>query len=324
MKKILVTGAAGFIGFHLTKSLLEDGETVVGLDSLNDYYDVNLKIARLELLNQYDNFSFEKINICNYSDVENIFKLFSPQIVVNLGAQAGIRHSIKAPFSYIESNIVGFMNVIEQCRHNKIESFIYASSSSVYGSNSVIPFDESQIINSPISLYAATKASNELIAHAYSNLYDLHSTGLRYFTVYGPWGRPDMAIYKFTEKIENNTEIEVYNNGMMKRDFTYIDDIISGTKMAMNKNYKCETFNLGNNKTVNLMDLVRIIERELGKKAEISFLPLQSGDIIESYADINKSKQMLDFSPSTQIEDGIKSFVNWYKKYSLNKNGVNI
>ena len=324
MKKILITGAAGFIGFHLAKSLLKDGETVFGLDSLNDYYDVNLKLARLELLNQYDNFSFEKINICNYNDVEEIFNLFSPQIVVNLGAQAGIRHSINAPFSYIESNIVGFMNIIEQCRHNKIESFIYASSSSVYGSNSVIPFDESQIINSPISLYAATKASNELIAHAYSNLYDLHSTGLRYFTVYGPWGRPDMAVYKFTEKIKNDIEIEVYNNGMMKRDFTYIDDIISGTKMAINKNYKCETFNLGNNTTVNLMDLVRIIEKELDKKAKISFLPLQSGDIIESYADINKSKEMLDFFPSTKIEEGIKSFVDWYKKYSLSENGVNI
>ena len=246
--KILITGAAGFIGYHLCKSLLEESCQILGIDNLNEYYDKNIKINRLEILKSYKNFKFEKVDISKREEITTPFNNFKPNKVINLAAQAGVRYSLKNPYAYIDSNIVGFINIIELCCQNDVSGFIYASSSSVYGSNKKLPFSENDNTNNPISLYAASKKSNELIAHSYSYSYGLHTTGLRFFTVYGPWGRPDMAYYIFTKKILNEEPIIVFNNGNMKRDFTFIDDIILGTKAAIKKNYKCEIFNLGNNK----------------------------------------------------------------------------
>jgi UDP-glucuronate 4-epimerase len=313
--RILVTGAAGFIGFHLSKSLLDDGFEVLGIDNLNDYYDPNLKLARLEQLNPYKNFTFDKIDISDRKSLTKAFTDFKPKKVVNLAAQAGVRYSIENPYAYMNSNLVGFLNIIELCRHNNVKGLIYASSSSVYGGNTKIPFSAEDRVDNPISLYAASKKSNELIANAYSHLYGLHTTGLRYFTVYGPWGRPDMAMFIFTNKILVGEPIPVFNNGNMKRDFTYIDDIICGTRAAIDKNYKCEVFNLGNHKSEQLMDVVGLIERNLGKKAEINFLPIQPGDAPESFADINKSVEMLHFKPTTNVDVGINRFIDWYKEF---------
>ena len=313
--RILVTGAAGFIGFHLSKSLLDDGFEVLGIDNLNDYYDPNLKLARLEQLNPYKNFTFDKIDISDRKSLTKAFTDFKPKKVVNLAAQAGVRYSIENPYAYMNSNLVGFLNIIELCRHNNVKGLIYASSSSVYGGNTKIPFSAEDRVDNPISLYAASKKSNELIANAYSHLYGLHTTGLRYFTVYGPWGRPDMAMFIFTNKILVGEPIPVFNNGNMKRDFTYIDDIICGTRAAIDKNYKCEVFNLGNHKSEKLMDVVGLIERNLGKKAEINFLPIQPGDAPESFADINKSVEMLHFKPTTNVDVGINRFIDWYKEF---------
>jgi len=313
--RILVTGAAGFIGFHLSKSLLDDGFEVLGIDNLNDYYDPNLKLARLEQLNPYKNFTFDKIDISDRKSLTKAFTDFKPKKVVNLAAQAGVRYSIENPYAYMESNLVGFLNVIELCRHNNVEGLIYASSSSVYGGNEKIPFSVEDRVDNPISLYAASKKSNELIANSYSHLYGLHSTGLRYFTVYGPWGRPDMAMFIFTKNILAGEPISVFNNGKMKRDFTYIDDIISGTRAAIEKNYKCEVFNLGNHKSEQLMDVISLIEQTLGKKAEIDFQPMQPGDVPESFADIQYSSTKLDFIPKTSIEDGIPLFIDWYRNF---------
>ena len=315
MDRILVTGAAGFIGFHLSKSLLDDGFEVLGIDNLNDYYDPNLKLARLEQLNPYKNFTFDKIDISDRKSLTKAFTDFKPKKVVNLAAQAGVRYSIENPYAYMESNLVGFLNVIELCRHNNVEGLIYASSSSVYGGNEKIPFSVEDRVDNPISLYAASKKSNELIANSYSHLYGLHSTGLRYFTVYGPWGRPDMAMFIFTKNILAGEPISVFNNGKMKRDFTYIDDIISGTRAAIEKNYKCEVFNLGNHKSEQLMDVISLIEQTLGKKAEIDFQPMQPGDVPESFADIQYSSTKLDFIPKTSIEDGIPLFIDWYRNF---------
>ena len=311
-EKILVTGCAGFIGFHLTKSLLDDGYEVLGIDNINNYYDPKLKLARLEELKPYKNFKFEKIDIANRDILTQAFQSFNPQKVVNLAAQAGVRYSIENPYAYMDSNLVGFLNIIELCRLSKIEGFVYASSSSVYGGNEKIPFSTEDRVDNPISLYGATKRANELIANSYSHLYGLHTTGLRYFTVYGPWGRPDMAMFIFTKKILAGESIPVFNNGNMKRDFTYISDIISGTRAAIDKNYKCEVFNLGNHKSERLMDVVSLIEQNLGKKAEIKFLPMQPGDVPESFAEINKSIKMLDFHPKTNVNDGINLFISWY------------
>jgi UDP-glucuronate 4-epimerase len=316
--KIIVTGSAGFIGFHLCKSLLDDDYEVLGIDNINDYYDPKLKLARLDQLNSYKNFKFEKVDIADRNSITRSFKLYKPQKVVNLAAQAGVRYSIKNPYAYMDSNLVGFLNIIELCRQNKIEGLIYASSSSVYGANEKTPFSVEDRVDKPIALYGATKRANELIAYSYSHLYGLHTTGLRYFTVYGPWGRPDMAMFIFTQKILSDKPISVFNNGDMQRDFTYIDDIVNGTKAAITKNYKCEVFNLGNQKSEQLMDMIGLIEKELGKKAKINFLTMQPGDVKESYADINKSIEKLVFNPKINIDVGISKFIDWYKKYYAN------
>ena len=249
MSKILVTGAAGFIGFHLSKSLLEDGFEVLGIDNLNDYYDPKLKHARLDIIKKYPNFKFEKVDIADRESLTKAFVDFAPNKVVNLAAQAGVRYSLTNPYAYLDSNLIGFLNILELCRHNDVEGLIYASSSSVYGSNKKIPFSVDDRVDNPISLYAATKKANELIAHSYSHLYGLNTTGLRFFTVYGPWGRPDMAMYIFADRISRGAPIQVFNNGKMKRDFTFIDDIVSGIRASIDKNYQCEIFNLGNHRS---------------------------------------------------------------------------
>mgnify|MGYP000066545904 CR=1 FL=1 len=313
--KILVTGSAGFIGYHLCQSLLIDEFDVLGIDSLNDYYSPELKMSRLRNLKTKSNFSFEKCDLSDYGSLEKIFKKFKPEKVVNLAAQAGVRYSIENPFAYINSNITGFVNIVELCVKYKIEGLTYASSSSVYGGNSKIPFSTKNRVAKPLALYGVTKRTNELIAYSYNHLYGLNTTGLRFFTVYGPWGRPDMALYIFTKKILNNEPIPVFNNGKMKRDFTYIDDIISGTRNAIDKNYNYEIFNLGNHKSEELKDMIAIIERNLGKKAIIDFLPMQPGDVKESFADIDYSMKMLNFDPKTSIETGIPKFIKWYKEY---------
>ncbi len=331
----MVTGTTGFIGFHLCKSLLEDEYEVLGIDNINDYYDVNLKYARLKELgistssittnsspikhipsSIYKNYSFFKLDIADRDSITQLFQSFNPNMVVNLAAQAGVRYSIENPYAYMNSNLVGFLNIIELCRHNNVEGFIYASSSSVYGGNKKIPFSVDDRVDNPISFYGASKKSNELIANAYSHLYGLNTTGLRYFTVYGPWGRPDMAMFIFTKKILAGEPIPVFNNGKMKRDFTYIDDIISGTRAAIDKNYKCEVFNLGNHKSEQLMDVVSLIEQNLGKKAEIEFLPMQLGDVPESFADIDYSYEKLSFQPIVSINEGVPKFIEWYKSYN--------
>ena len=313
--KILVTGVAGFIGCHLCKSLLEDDYVVLGIDNINDYYDPDLKLARLEQLIPYKNFKFKKVDIADRESIAQTFQSFKPAKVVNLAAQAGVRYSMENPYAYMDSNLVGFLNIIELCRHNEIDGLTYASSSSVYGGNEKIPFSTEDRVDNPISLYAASKKSNELIANAYSHLYGLNTTGLRFFTVYGPWGRPDMALFIFTKNILEGVPIPVFNHGEMKRDFTYIDDIISGTRAAIDSNYKCEIFNLGNHKSERLMDVVSLIELNLGKKAEIKFLPMQPGDVSESFADIDKSVKKLDFKPLISIRRGIPLFIEWYKKF---------
>ena len=313
--KVIVTGSAGFIGFHLCKKLLDRGDEVYGIDNLNDYYDINLKKARIDNLSNHKNFHFEKLDISNKKSINNLFKKIQPKKVINLAAQAGVRYSISNPYVYMDSNLVGFLNILEACRHNEVEGFIYASSSSVYGKNSKIPSSVKDRVDQPISLYSATKRANELIAFSYSHLYGLNTTGLRYFTVYGPWGRPDMAMYIFTKKILSNEQISVFNNGKMKRDFTFIDDIIDGTCAALDKNLSSEIFNLGNNKSEKLMDIIHIIENCLNKKAKIEFLPMQPGDVAQSFADINDSHSQLNYYPKISINDGIPKFIDWYKKY---------
>ena len=314
-ERILVTGCAGFIGMHLSKELLEKNYYVIGVDNLNNYYDVKLKQDRLKILKKYNYFNFKKLDISNKYDLEKVFKQNNINKVVNLAAQAGVRYSLENPHSYIQSNVLGFMNILECCRHYKIKGLFYASSSSVYGGNEKIPFSEFDNVDSPISIYAASKKSNELMAHSYSHLFNLNTTGLRFFTVYGPWGRPDMAMYIFAKKILNDKPIEVFNHGKMIRDFTYIDDIINGLLAAIDKNYKCEVFNLGNNKSEDLMDVVKIIQEKLGKKAKIQYKPMQLGDVEKTFADIDKSRKMLGFNPKTNIAKGIGNFIDWLQEF---------
>ena len=332
-KLYLVTGAAGFIGFHLSKRLLEEGCKVIGLDNLNDYYDVNLKKARLEILEKEDKFTFVYADLQDKKAIDKIFQQNKIDIVVNLAAQAGVRYSIINPYAYIESNIMGFMNVLEACRHNEVEHLVYASSSSVYGANKKMPFSTSDNVDHPVSLYAATKKSNELMAHTYSHLYGIPTTGLRFFTVYGPWGRPDMALFLFTKAILNNEPIKVFNYGKMERDFTYIDDIIEGVVRVIanppkpNENYDIirenpstssapyKIYNIGNNKPVELMEFIETIEKHLGKKAKMEFLPMQAGDVPKTYADVDDLVRDVGFKPETSIDEGIGEFVKWYKEY---------
>jgi len=313
--KTLVTGAAGFIGFHVARALLERGQEVIGIDNLNPYYDVSLKRGRLELITPNPLFTFYHGDINDLATLETIFANHSIDRICNLAAQAGVRHSIQNPFIYEESNLKGFLNLLEIARHSPVRNFVFASSSSVYGNNRKLPFSIDDTVDTPISLYAATKKANELMAHAYSHLFDIPLTGLRYFTVYGPWGRPDMALFLFTEAILNGRPIEIYNFGKMKRDFTYIDDIVEGTIAALDNPFKYEIFNLGNSKSVELMKLIEIIEEELGMVAEKKFLPMQPGDVAETYADIEKTKRLLGFDPKTSIRSGIRRFLSWYRQY---------
>ena len=313
--KILLTGCAGFIGYHLAKKLNDNNNTVLGIDNLNDYYSTKLKIDRLNILKQSANFTYNKADIADKNSITEIFAKFNPEIVVNLAAQPGVRYSITHPFSYISANIQGFVNILELCRSNNTKGLIYASSSSVYGDNKNKPFSINDRANKPISLYGATKRANELMAHSYSHLYGLSTTGLRYFTVYGPWYRPDMAMHIFANKISQNKPIEVYNKGKMYRDFTFINDIVDGTISAINNNYKCEVFNLGNNKSENLMKVINLIEKGLDRKAEIIYKPIQPGDVTETYADIDYSIKKLDYNPKTNINEGVIKFTNWFKEY---------
>jgi UDP-glucuronate 4-epimerase len=314
-ERILVTGCAGFIGMHITKKLLEGGYSVYGVDSLDEYYDPKLKKNRLKNLLYFKSFSFSKIDISNYSSLDKVFKRFKPSKVINLAAQAGVRYSLINPHSYIKANINGFMNVLECSRKYKINGVIYASSSSIYGNNKTSELSVNSKTDSPISIYAVTKKSNELMAYAYSHLYGLHTTGLRFFTVYGAWGRPDMGMYIFTKNIIQNQKIRIFNYGNMKRDFTYIDDIIDGIIVSIEKNYPCEVFNLGNSKQVPLMDVIKIIEQELNIKAHIKYEALQSGDTIETLSDISYSINKLGYNPKISINEGLPKFIKWLREY---------
>lgn len=348
MKKILVTGAAGFIGYHFSKRMVSEGYIVVGLDIINDYYDVNLKCARLKQLGilkdsikinvickseTYDNFSFIKMDICDKDALSNLFQEQKFNWVVNLAAQAGVRYSITNPDVYIQSNIVGFLNILECCRHNNIEHLAYASSSSVYGMNEKQPLSTSDNVDHPVALYAATKKNNELMAHAYSNLYGIPTTGLRFFTVYGPWGRPDMALFIFVKAILKNKTIDVYNNGDMIRDFTFIDDIVEGVKRVIehpaepdiswsgespnphSSKVPYKVYNIGNNNPVQLLDFIKAIENNLGKKSKKNFMSLQPGDVVATSADVEDLMDELGYKPNTNIVEGIDRFVKWYLDY---------
>lgn len=314
-KVILVTGSAGFIGFHLSRRLLEMGHKVVGVDNLNRYYDVNLKTSRLEILKSFRNFVFHREDIQDLGALKDIFRQSHIDIICNLAAQAGVRYSLKDPFSYQKSNLEGFLNLLELAREYRVQNFVYASSSSVYGKNNTPPFSVDDSVDSPISLYAATKKANELIAHSYSHLYEIPCTGLRYFTVYGPWGRPDMALFLFTDAILKKKPINVYNYGKMKRDFTFIDDIIDGTIAAIERPAPCEIFNLGNSESVDLLDFIHVIEQEIGQEAEKNMLPMQPGDVAETAADIQKSRELLGFDPKISLHEGVRKFIAWYREY---------
>jgi len=311
----LVTGVAGFIGFHLAASLLENGDKVIGIDNLNPYYDVSLKKARLERIASHPNFTFYQEDISDLDALKRVFSHHHIDRICNLAAQAGVRYSMQNPFAYQESNIKGFLNLLEMARQFPVSNFVFASSSSVYGNNEKLPFAVEDSVDTPISLYAATKRANELMAYTYSYLFRIPLTGLRYFTVYGPWGRPDMALFLFTKSILDGRPIDIYNFGRMKRDFTYIDDIVDGTISALNSPFRYEIFNLGNSKAVELMELVKIVQEELGLEAEKNFLPLQAGDVPETYANIEKTRRMLSFNPKTSLRTGIRKFLTWYRDY---------
>tara|TARA_Y100000782_G_scaffold35187_1_gene39421 strand:+ start:1181 stop:2314 length:1134 start_codon:yes stop_codon:yes gene_type:complete len=332
-EKVLVTGAAGFIGSHLCLKLLEQGATVVGLDNVNDYYDVNLKEARLARLEGKPGYKFVRMDLENRDGIADLFATEKPTYVVNLAAQAGVRYSIENPHAYIDANLVGFTNILEGCRHNNVKHLVYASSSSVYGMNTEMPFSVHHNVDHPISLYAASKKANELMAHTYSHLYRLPTTGLRFFTVYGPWGRPDMALFLFTKAILEGKPINVFNEGRMRRDFTYIDDIVEGvyrcisTVAQPNPNWNSakpdpatssapyRVFNIGNNNPVELMYMIETIEKALGKTAEKNMLPMQDGDVPATYADVDALTDAVGFKPATSIETGIGNFVEWYRSF---------
>ncbi len=321
-KTYLITGGAGFIGFHLSKRLLGLGAKVIGLDNMNDYYDVSLKEARLNVLKEYENYSFVK---CDLTDKEGLFALFEkerPDIAVNLAAQAGVRYSIDNPDAYIQSNLVGFFHLLEACRHYPVEHLVFASSSSVYGGNDKVPFSTEDKVDRPVSLYAATKKSNELMAYSYSKLYKIPATGLRFFTVYGPYGRPDMACYKFALKIMKDEPIQIYNNGDMYRDFTYIDDIVTGVENMLcnppeadNLDARYKVYNIGNHKPEKLMDFIAALEKYLGKEAKKEYLPMQPGDVYQTYADVTDLMEDFGFKPSTSMDEGMRKFVEWFKEY---------
>lgn len=322
MQKILITGAAGFIGFHLVRKLCAAGHQVLGIDNMNDYYDVSLKEARLAELAKHNSFEFQKLSLEDNDGMDAMFDRFKPDIVVNLAAQAGVRYSIDNPRAYVTSNLDGFINILEGCRHHGVKHLVFASSSSVYGANKKTPFSEADNVDHPVSLYAATKKSNELMAHAYADLYGIPCSGLRFFTVYGPWGRPDMAYFKFTDKILKGEAIDVYNNGDMKRDFTYIDDIIEGVERLMDHlpigddgGAPYKIYNIGNNQPEQLMDMISLLEEALGKKAATNMKPMQPGDVYETYADIDALQGAVGFKPSTSLKDGLTQFVAWYKNH---------
>jgi len=331
--KILVTGVAGFIGMHSAKKLLDDGHEIIGIDNLNDYYDVTLKENRLKTLEGYKNFKFLKLDIKDQKDVLNLFKKELPQRVLHLAAQAGVRYSIENPYVYIDSNIQGFINILEGCRATKTEHLVFASSSSVYGGNEKVPFSEHDNVDHPVSLYAATKKANELMAHTYSHLYQIPTTGLRFFTVYGPWGRPDMSPMLFTKAILANEPIQIFNHGDMMRDFTYIDDVIASVNETLfktatpNSNFDAKhpdpatsdapyrIFNIGNSHPVPLMHFIETIENALGKKAIKQMIDMQAGDVKVTSADTSELNKWVNFKPNTSIEEGVKRFVDWYKNY---------
>ena len=333
MAKILITGAAGFIGFHLSKRLLERGDSVVGLDNINDYYDPKLKIDRLNQLKPSSCFRFVRYDLENSEKIAELFKQEQFDTVLHMGAQAGVRYSIQNPFAYIQSNVVGFLNILEGCRHNSVKHLVYASSSSVYGANTTMPFSVHHNVDHPLSLYAATKKSNELMAHTYSSLYGIPCTGLRFFTVYGPWGRPDMAPMLFAKAIFDSKPIDVYNHGKMQRDFTYIDDIVEGVIRVCNKipatnpvwNSDSPTpgssfapykiYNIGNNNPVELLYFIEIMEHSIGKSAIKNLLPMQAGDVVATFADVDDLARDVGFKPSTSIETGVAKFVDWYRNY---------
>ena len=317
--KYLITGAAGFIGMHLAQRVLQEGHEVVGIDNLNAYYATELKNYRLEQLSTYKNFRFIKMDLADRESIAALFKTETFNRVIHLGAQAGVRYSLENPFAYIDSNISGFLTILEGCRHNPVEHLVYASSSSVYGMNEKVPFSEEDFVDNPVSLYAATKKSNELMAHTYAKLYGIPSTGLRFFTVYGPAGRPDMAPWLFTEAILNNKPIKVFNQGNMERDFTYIDDIVEGIIRVQNhipaKSIPYALFNIGNNEPIKLSRFIKAIEIACGKEAEKIYLDMQPGDVERTYADTSRLEQAVAYKPRTKIEDGIEKFVCWYKEY---------
>ncbi len=331
--KILVTGSAGFIGSELTLKLLARGDTVVGIDNHNDYYDPAIKEARIDRFIDNPNYTHIRADLTDHQAIEGIFTNYKPDVVVNLAAQAGVRYSIENPLAYINSNIVGFAHILEGCRHNDVEHLVYASTSSVYGANTSMPFSVHQNVDHPLSVYSASKKSNELMAHTYSHLYGLPTTGLRFFTVYGPWGRPDMALFLFTKAILSNKKIQVFNHGKHRRDFTYIDDIVEGIIRILEVPATCNlkwnsdqpdpgssnapwrVYNIGNNKPIELMDYIAALEKALGKKAEKEFLPLQAGDVPETYANVDDLVEQFDYKPTTSVEEGINRFVSWYRDY---------
>ncbi|NTV10455.1 MAG: NAD-dependent epimerase [Zoogloea sp.] len=331
--KILLTGAAGFIGMHTARVLLERGDEVVGIDNLNDYYDPQLKLDRLELLKPYPAFRFEKLDVADRAGIERLFADEKFDRVIHLAAQAGVRYSLQNPHAYADSNLLGFVNILEGCRHNRVGHLVYASSSSVYGGNTKMPFSEHDAVDHPVSLYAATKKANELMAHTYSHLYQLPTTGLRFFTVYGPWGRPDMALFLFTRAILEGRPIDVFNHGKMKRDFTYIDDIVQGVVRTLDRPAEPDAgfnpdapdpgrstapyrvFNIGNHDPVELMSFIEAIESAVGRKAEKNFLPMQDGDVPATYADITELNAWTGFAPATPVAEGVQRFVAWYREY---------
>lgn len=333
MSRILVTGAAGFIGYHVCKALLEDGHTIIGMDNLNDYYSVQLKRDRLAQIQSNPHFQFHKIDLSDRTKMEWLFSEYQPEFVIHLAAQAGVRYSLENPHAYADSNLVGFLHILEGCRANSVQHLVFASSSSVYGANRTMPFSVHHNVDHPLSLYAATKKANELMAHTYSHLYGIPCSGLRFFTVYGPWGRPDMATYKFTEAILDGRPIDVYNYGKMRRDFTYVDDIVEGILRLMlhipqpNANWSGEQpdpsssqapyhiYNIGNNQPIALLDFIETLEDCLGIAAQKNMLPMQPGDVLATYADVDDLSKAVGFKPKTSIQQGLQQFVDWYREY---------